>query len=239
MYYIHSWPFILSRIWTWDQSDCILYLKLRYHCLRPLSHHGWVSYQNFVKFLTFISSVSNFICAAACNTYLCWSFPLTQDFPRAVANRFILHSNKSSDIHSDNTYSNILSYSKYATLAWLGHLLGLPPSPLYCPVLLSPPPNPPPFLCRGGGGGSVRVNSDPVWKLWHFPLRCKFAGFGLTQWVSKNYPWTFQGQILWIWLDEISVRSKSRVRWYFGAQQLFEGWEQLQKRCNSSGISFK
>ena len=204
MYYKHPWFFSLSRIWTWDQSDCILYLKLRYHCLRPLSHHGWVSYHNFVKFLTFISNVSNFICAAAYNTYLCWSFPLTQDSPRAVANRFILHSNKSSDIHSDNTYSNILSYSKYATLAWLGHLLGLPPSPLYCPVLLSPPPNPPPFVCQGGG-----VRESELWsrvKIMTFSPEMEIRGF-----------WTYTMSLQELSLDIPRTNFMNLVRWDFSA----------------------
>ena len=31
----------LSGIWTWDQSNCIIYLNLIYQCLRPLSHYGW------------------------------------------------------------------------------------------------------------------------------------------------------------------------------------------------------
>ena len=38
-----STAIVSSGIWTWDLSDSILYLNLKYQCLRPLSHHGWIT----------------------------------------------------------------------------------------------------------------------------------------------------------------------------------------------------
>ena len=32
-----------SGIRSWDLRNSIIYLNLRYQCLRPLSHHGWIT----------------------------------------------------------------------------------------------------------------------------------------------------------------------------------------------------
>ena len=96
---VPSYLYVPGDIQTWDLSNSIFYLNLRYQCLRPLNHHSWIqlsllsvcmsvssaniiSFCMFVcksrKFYLFISvclSVSLTTCLSAC-MFVCKSHNL-------------------------------------------------------------------------------------------------------------------------------------------------------------------